>query len=203
MGWVRRSAINASRCSVDTSLAAAAASRTVERRVDLQCLHRGANVRLERGAFLRGNAEHLADDGHRQRQRELGNDVDDRRRGRSGRAARRSGARCRGRSFSTVFGVKAFATSRRRRVWSGGSSPSIDVVRRCEVGEAFVPLRFGQAVALPDRPARHPCRTADRAAPTGSRRSDRRRRNPTRSETPAPARGSRRNAGTDPPCPRA
>ena len=35
-----------------------------------------------------------------------------------------------GRSCSTVFGVNAFATSRRNRVWSGGSSPSIDVVRR-------------------------------------------------------------------------
>jgi len=40
-----------------------------------------------------------------------------------------------GRRFSTVLGVKAFATSRRKRVWSGGSRPSMELIRRSMPGK--------------------------------------------------------------------
>ena len=48
----------------------------IEWRIELEGLHRVAHERLEGDALRCGNAQHLADDGHRQRQRELGNDVD-------------------------------------------------------------------------------------------------------------------------------
>ena len=76
VGCARRSAIRASRCSVSTLSRRDRGVEVFERWVELERLHRGAHVRLERGAFLGGNAEHLADHGHRQRQRELGDDVD-------------------------------------------------------------------------------------------------------------------------------
>ena len=75
-----------------------------------------------------GHAEHLGDDIERQREGQLGDDV----------AATRSAiassisstSSCtRGRSASIDDGVKALLTSRRSRVWSGGSTSSMLVER--------------------------------------------------------------------------
>ena len=79
---------------------------------------------------LHRHAEQLADHGHRQGEGELAHDVDALAAARRARpwcrGARRTAPRHGGAAASTVLGVKARATSPRRRVWSGGLSVSID-----------------------------------------------------------------------------
>ena len=76
---------------------------------------------LKRSWSAGGNPEQLGDDGDRQRERVVGRQVHGTARLHARRAARRRSAWIRGRSCSTRFGVKAFVTSRRRRLWSSPS----------------------------------------------------------------------------------
>ena len=84
-----------------------------------------ARAHEEQLVLLLGDAQHLADHGHRQPEGEVGDQVHlALRRDAIERRHRRS-AWMRGRMSSTRRAVKAFTTRPRRRVWSGGSCCSI------------------------------------------------------------------------------
>ena len=185
-----------------TLLAAAAASRSASGGLTSSVFTAARTCGWSTRALLRRNAEHLADHGHRQRQRECRNDVD----------------------FSTAIELVEQLVGEAHDVGAEildrlgcerlGDEPAqsrvigrIEAEHRgratLEIGKAFVPLRFGEAVALPHRDARALPETGiaqDQLAVVVTTDHDEAR---TRCETPAPARGSRRSADTDPTCPRA
>ena len=116
-----------------------------------------------------GHAEQLADHGERQRERERGDEVDPARRAlapRCRRAARRRSPAPWGRSPSTRRTENAADTSRRSRVWSGGSTLSMC---RAKAGPGR-PSATTSGARWPARPA-CPWRAAGRSAAPWPRRS--------------------------------
>ena len=108
----------------------------------------------------------------------------------------------RSRRDSTTFGVNAFDTSPRSRVWSGGSRKrnGRSSLNACAIGSSSgtlarnSPVSRSMADVLTVR-----ARRAGRAGPKGSRRGARPPRSRARFGAPAPARATPRRAGTDRP----